>query len=90
MSVNGSAMRAIQKLFVGNLPWTIGRNELKMYFSKFGHVTNVNIIYNKTNGMSKGYGFVTFSTREAYTAAFSKPNHLLEGRVLTIEIPTAN
>lgn len=85
MPLKGPTMRAIQKLFVGNLPWTIGNNELKMYFSKFGHVSNVNVIYDKTIGMSKGYAFVTFSTREAFTAAVNKQNHLLEGRVLTIE-----
>lgn len=85
MSATGSTFRTIQKLFVGNLPWTIGNNELKLYFSKFGHVSNVHIIFDKTNGISKGYGFVTFSTREGYNAVFNKQNHLLEGKILTIE-----
>ena len=30
--------RGIQKLFVSNLPWTVGHRQLKSYFSEFGRV----------------------------------------------------
>lgn len=82
--VAGIVFKQIQKMFVGNLPWTIGNNELKMYFSKYGHISSANVIFDKNNGMSKGYGFVTFSTHEGLNMA-QKPNHILEGRVLKIE-----
>lgn len=85
MSVNRHAIKTIQKLFVGNIPWTIGNNELKMYFSKFGPVANVIVIYDKNNGISKGYGFVSFSTMDGYNTACNKVNHMLEGKVLTVE-----
>lgn len=82
------AVRQIQKLFVGNLPWTIGNKELKLYFSKFGHVQQSTVVFDRKLGMSKGYGFVTFSTRDGYESAANKPHHL-EGRSLNVQQATA-
>ena len=83
-SVSGIA-RGLNKLFVGNLPWTIGTTELKLYFSKFGHVHSSSVIYDKASGISKGYGFIAFSTREGYNSALNKQYHSLEGRSLTVQ-----
>lgn len=77
--------RGVQKLFISNLPWTISRKELSAYFSKFGHVHSANVIYDKTTGLNRGYGFVVFSTKEGYSNATSKLYHSLEGRVLQVE-----
>jgi len=82
--MSGITSRNLYKLFVGNLPWTIGHTELQAYFSKFGHVTSANVIFEKAQGLSKGYGFVTFATREAFTSARDQDNHFLEGRILTV------
>uniref|UniRef100_A0A336KJQ5 CSON012437 protein n=1 Tax=Culicoides sonorensis TaxID=179676 RepID=A0A336KJQ5_CULSO len=77
--------RGIQKLFIGNLPWTVGSNELKMYFSQFGHVQISNVIFDRKSGISRGYAFITFSTRDGYNAAANKEIHRLEGRKLTVQ-----
>lgn len=73
------------KLFVGNLPWTIGQKELQTYFSKFGHVSSSTVIFDKQQGFSKGYGFVTFSSSDAYNSACNQNLHILEGRVLNVK-----
>jgi RNA recognition motif-containing protein len=83
-SVSGVA-RGLHKLFVANLPWTIGSTELKLYFSKFGHVHTSSVIYDKMTGLSKGYGFIAFSTKEAYNSALNKQYHALEGRSLAVQ-----
>ncbi|ETN59130.1 SRA stem-loop-interacting RNA-binding protein, mitochondrial-like [Anopheles aquasalis] len=85
----GSIARGVQKLFVGNLPWTISTKELKSYFSKYGHVNSTNVIYDKTTGISRGYGFIVFSTREGFTNATNNRLHVLEGRVLDIQPATS-
>lgn len=77
--------RNTYKLFVGNLPWTIGQKELEMYFSKYGHVESAAIVYNKQQGLSRGFGFVSFSTNDAYNRACNQNIHFLEGRVLTVK-----
>ncbi|XP_023306563.1 glycine-rich RNA-binding protein 8 [Lucilia cuprina] len=78
-------VRQSYKLFVGNLPWTIGQKELQTYFSKFGHVSSSSIIYDKQQGFSKGFGFVTFSSSDAYNSACNQNVHFLEGRVLNVK-----
>lgn len=84
-----SAIRGIQKLFIGNLPWTIGNKELKLYFSKFGHIQQSTVVFDRKLGVSKGYGFITFSTREGYNSAANKQAHHLEGKNLNVQPATA-
>ncbi|XP_014667718.1 PREDICTED: SRA stem-loop-interacting RNA-binding protein, mitochondrial-like [Priapulus caudatus] len=77
--------RAVQKLFIGNIPWTVGRRELREYFSQYGHVTFANVLFDKVSGMSKGYGFIQYSNREGYSNATGKDSHFLEGGQLIVE-----
>lgn len=72
------------RLYVSNLPWTVANRQLKEYFSQFGHVAKAVVIFDKSNGMSKGYGFVTFSTGKSINAIQNKTTHLLEGHTLNI------
>lgn len=79
-----------QKLFVRNLPWTIGSLQLKEYFSGFGHVSSASVVFDKNTGMSRGYGFVSFSSKEAYDVVSKQKVHSLEGRVMGIEQATTS
>jgi len=81
-------IRGLQKLFVGNLPWTVGNKELKMYFSQFGHIQESAVVFDRKLGISKGYGFITFSTRDGYNSAANQQIHQLEGKVLTVQPAT--
>lgn len=83
-------IKLVQKLFVGGLPWTIGSNELKFYFSKFGPVSQASVVFDKATGMSRGYGFVVFANRDGKEQMDKKNYHKLEGRVLTIMPSTKN
>jgi len=77
--------RQSYKLFIGNLPWTIGQKELQTYFSKFGHVASSYVVYDRQGGFSKGYGFVVFSSRDAFNSASNQNTYFLEGRVLNVQ-----
>lgn len=83
------AARAIKKLFVGNLPWTIGSRELKAYFSEFGHVISATVVFDRNTGLSRGYGFVLFSTQGGYDTATNRQSHVLEGNMLSVQ-PAGN
>lgn len=74
-----------QTLFVRNLAWTIGSSQLKEYFSAFGHISSAGVVFDKNTGMSRGYGFVCFSSKEAYDVVSMQNIHSLEGRVMGIE-----
>ncbi len=60
------------KLFVGNLPWSIGTDQLRDLFAQFGEITDAIVISDRRTGRSKGFGFVTFSTPEAADAAIAE------------------
>ena len=45
-------------IYVGNLNFNFGEDELKELFEKYGEVTSVKIITDKYSGRSKGFGFV--------------------------------
>ncbi|XP_075232073.1 SRA stem-loop-interacting RNA-binding protein, mitochondrial-like [Lycorma delicatula] len=80
-----SVARSLRKVFVGGLPWTVGTNELRQYFSEFGHVVNAFVIFDRNTGLSRGYGFVTFGNPAGFNSALNQQKHILEGNVLQIQ-----
>ena len=60
------------KVFVGNLPFSVNDASLREVFAPCGEITEATVIINKFNGRSKGFGFVTFSTEEAAKKAVSE------------------
>merc|ERR1711890_160709 len=81
------ASRNIKTLtyFVGNIPWTVSKVELREYFSKFGPVKHAQIIYDKDTMVAKGFGFVEFATREGADGAMSQAIHPREGSNLNVK-----
>jgi len=76
-----------KKLFVGNLPWNIGEDQLKDLFSEFGEVVSANLITDRQTGRSRGFGFVEFSADDAAAAAVEAMHGKeLDGRELVVNI----
>lgn len=80
-----AASGRFHKLFVGNLPWSVGHQELRQYFKEFGRVISANVIFDKNTGCSKGYGFVVFSNKQAFSTIESKSKLQLEGNTINIQ-----
>ncbi|XP_030928954.1 glycine-rich RNA-binding protein 4, mitochondrial-like isoform X2 [Quercus lobata] len=73
------------KLFVGGLSWSVDEKSLTDAFSSFGEVTEVNILYDKDTGRSRGFGFVNFSKEDdARCAKDAMDGKALLGRPLRI------
>ncbi|XXG44680.1 hypothetical protein AAC387_Pa01g4417 [Persea americana] len=73
------------KLFVGNLPFNVDSSELAGLFVQAGNVQMVEVIYDKTTGRSRGFGFVTMSSLEEVKAAERQFNgYELDGRPLRV------
>ncbi|XP_055845184.1 SRA stem-loop-interacting RNA-binding protein, mitochondrial [Episyrphus balteatus] len=77
--------RGLHKLFVGNLPWTVGNQELRSYFKDFGKVLNASVVFDKKTGLSKGYGFVTFNHLSLLQNVENTQKHILEGNYLNVQ-----
>ncbi|XP_029848509.1 RNA-binding protein squid isoform X7 [Ixodes scapularis] len=69
-----------RKLFVGGISWDTDNKDLREYFSKFGVVVDVNIKTDPTTGKSRGFGFVTFTAKEAIEAVLKATPHTVKGK----------
>lgn len=75
------------KLYVGNLPYSVTDESLKEIFSKAGEVTEAVVISDKFTKRSKGFGFVTMIDEEAANKAVADFNEQdVEGRKLRVSI----
>lgn len=73
------------KLFVGNLPFTVNSDVLKEMFAPFGNVVSANVITDRMSGRSKGFGFVEMATaEEALQCANALNETEVEGRKIAV------
>ncbi len=74
-----------KNLFVGNLPYSVGDDELKKAFSDHGSVVTVVVIRDSETGRSRGFGFVEMETEEmAEAAADALDGFEMDGRRLRV------
>lgn len=75
------------RLFVGNLSYQTGENDLQDYFAQAGAVTSVNLMLDKATGKSRGFAFIEFATPEEANRAIEQfHNKEFQGRSLTVNI----
>ncbi|MEX1167253.1 MAG: RNA-binding protein [Hydrogenophaga sp.] len=73
------------KLYVGNLPYTVRDEDLQQSFSEFGSVTSAKVMMERDTGRSKGFGFVEMgSDAEAQAAVEGMNGQSLGGRSLVV------
>ncbi len=73
------------KLYVGNLPYTVRDNDLQQAFGEFGLVTSAKVMMERDTGRSKGFGFVEMgSDAEAQAAVEGMNGQSLGGRSLVV------
>jgi len=77
--------RGLQQLFVSNLPWTVGTQQLKKYIQQeCGNVFNVNVVFDRQTGFSMRYGFV-YVPEETLVNIERKKVHILEGNEISFQ-----
>ena len=73
------------KLYVGNLPYSVRDDDLQQAFSQFGSVTSAKVMMERDTGRSKGFGFVEMgSDAEAQAAIQGMNGQPLSGRSLVV------
>jgi len=61
-------------IFVGNLSYQAGDEDLRAAFARFGQVTSANVIVDRQTGRSRGFGFVEMPNREEALRAIQALN----------------
>ena len=75
------------KLFVGNLDFSVTSEELRQAFEQFGTIVDAVVLTDKFSGRSRGFGFVTFETAEMAEAAKNAMNETeLKGRKIVVSV----
>ncbi len=62
------------KLYVGNLPYSVRDGDLEQAFGEFGAVTSAKVMMERDTGRSKGFGFVEMGSDEEAQAAINGMN----------------
>ncbi len=73
------------KLYVGNLPYTVRDEDLQKAFGEFGQVSSAKVMMERDTGRSKGFGFVEMgSDSDAQSAIEGMNGQSLGGRSLVV------
>ena len=73
------------KLYVGNLPYSVRDGDLEQAFGQFGSVTSAKVMMERDTGRSKGFGFVEMgSDAEAQAAINGMNGQSLGGRSVVV------
>lgn len=80
-----SQASAMKRLYVGNLAYTVGSQDLQELFEQFGQVRSAQVLVDRETGRSRGFGFVEMEGDEDADAAIQNldgSDH--QGRRLTV------
>ncbi|NWF80752.1 MAG: RNA-binding protein [Chloroflexi bacterium] len=72
------------KLFVGNLPWSVGDAELSDIFASHGNVQSARVISDRDTGRSRGFGFVEIETDDIGALIRATDGREIDGRNLRV------
>jgi hypothetical protein len=77
------------RLFIGGLSWDTTSDTLLEAFTQVGPVDDAVVVTDRDTGSSRGFGFVTMSSRKDAIKAIDKYNdYELDGRVIAVRIAT--
>ncbi|XP_038971984.1 LOW QUALITY PROTEIN: 28 kDa ribonucleoprotein, chloroplastic-like [Phoenix dactylifera] len=75
------------RVYVGNLPWQVDDARLEQVFSEHGKVIDARVVYDRETGRSRGFGFVTMSSKnELDDAIAALDGQSLDGRALRVNV----
>lgn len=73
-------IKSKKKLFIGGLSKKTTEADLEQYFSKFGKLENIYLIYDKHTHFSRGFGFLEFEDIDFAMKAHQDEGHQIGGR----------
>ena len=62
-------------IYVGNLPFNLGEEDLREIFEEYGQVSSAKIITDKFTGRGKGFGFVEMESDDEANNAIQELNN---------------
>ena len=73
------------KIYVGNLPYSVTDTSLHNNFSEYGTVSSAKVMMDRDSGRSKGFGFVEMANDDEADAAIAMWNNQeIDGRRVVV------
>ena len=74
-------------IYVGNLSYSLGEDDIERVFSNYGTISTVKLIKDRATGRKKGFGFVEMEEEEDGNKAIEALNGSeLEGRKMVVNV----
>jgi len=73
-----------QCIFIGNLPFNVTEEAVHKHFEQCGEIECVRVIRDKVSGMGKGFGYVTFKSRDGVMFGLKLNASKLDGRAIRV------
>lgn len=78
--------RSARSVFVGNISYEVGEEQLKQVFSQVGPVVHLRLVHDRETGKPKGYGFCEYNDAQTAESAIRNLNgYELNGRSLRVD-----
>lgn len=74
-----------KKIFVGGLPASVTEEDFKVYFEKFGRITDVVVMYDSATHRPRGFGFITFESEASVEHVMQHPFHALNNKAVEVK-----
>jgi nucleolar protein 12 len=73
-------------IFIGNLPFVTGEEEVRAHFAECGQIENVRIVRDPKTFLGKGIGYIMFTEKDACRSAVDNKNgSSFKGRELRVK-----
>jgi len=76
----------MNKIYIGNLPFTTTEELLNEVFQEFGKITETALIRDRQTGNLKGFGFVTYASAEEAEKSLVMDGKEFGGRKIVVNI----
>jgi len=76
-----------RKIFVGGLAPSVSDMDFRVYFEKYGRISDAVVMFDRQTQRSRGFGFITFEAHGAVEEVFQDEPHELKGK--TVEVKRA-
>ncbi len=72
------------KIYVGNIAFTVTEDELKEIFSKYGPLEELKLVIDRETGRSRGFCFITFQKQFDAEASLQLNDTDINGRKMSV------
>jgi len=74
-------------IYVSNLGFHVGNEDLKGFFAAHGEVTSAKVVFDRETDKSRGFGFVEMPNDTEAEAAIQKLNgSVIQGRAMNVNV----